>query len=118
MPPIIGGLSKLMDQLNAVGLEFTNEDLVAGAEVIMQKAQDLCPVDTGFLQRSAFINDQGDEVLIGFDAEYASYVEFGTYKMEAQPYLRPAIDEMELEALRAIVDHITQQGYSHVQGAG
>jgi HK97 gp10 family phage protein len=114
MPPIIGGLSKLMDQLDAVGLEFTNEDLVAGAEVIMQKARDLCPVDTGFLRDSAFIDDQSAEVLIGFSAEYASYVEFGTYKMEAQPFLRPAIDEMELEALSAIVDKITSQGYSHL----
>ena len=118
MPAIVAGLANLMAQLDAVGLEFTNEDLVAGAEVIMAKAQDLCPVDTGYLRASAFINDQGPDVTMGFDAEYASYVEFGTYKMEAQPYLRPAIDEMELEALSAIVDKITSQGYSHVEGAG
>jgi HK97 gp10 family phage protein len=101
-------MAKLTAQLEAVGLEFTTEDLMAGAEIILNHAQDLCPVDTGFLRMSGNLyEDPGrGEVLIGFDAEYASYVEFGTYKMEAQPFLRPALDEAEDRALSAIVDSI------------
>jgi HK97 gp10 family phage protein len=106
MPAIVGGMDKLMQQLDAVGLEFTVEDLIPGANVILAYAQDLCPVDTGFLRDSGFTKVESDDVLIGFDAEYASYVEFGTYKMEAQPFLRPAIDEAEPEALSAIVSTI------------
>jgi len=35
-------------------------------------------------------NDRG--VDIGFDADYAGYVEYGTSKMKAQPYFEPAIN--------------------------
>ena len=108
MPAIVAGMANLMAQLDAVGLQFTLDDLVPGAEVILKYAQDLCPVDTGFLRMSGNIHEdtgRGD-VFIGFDAEYASYVEFGTYKMEAQPFLRPAIDEAEAYALSAIVTSI------------
>jgi len=106
MPPIIAGMAKLQAQLNSVGLAFTPEDLHAGAVVIIDRAQELVPVDTGFLHNSAFIQVGADDVQLGFSAEYASYVEFGTYKMAAQPYLRPALDEAEPEALRAIVDSV------------
>ena len=44
------------------------------------------------------MRESGNDVEIGFSEEYASYVEFGTYKMAAQPYLRPAFDIAEDEA--------------------
>lgn len=52
---------------------------------------DLCPVDTGELISSidGFTDREGVEVYA--DADYAQYVEYGTSKMEAQPYFRPAI---------------------------
>jgi HK97 gp10 family phage protein len=106
MPAIVGGMFKLMQQLDAVGLEFTAEDLVPGAQVILEYAQDLCPVDTGFLRDSGHLVPEESDVSIVFDAEYASYVEFGTSRMEAQPFLRPALDEAQDEALSAIVDSV------------
>lgn len=106
MPPIVAGMTKLMAQLQGVGYQFTTDDLLKGAEVILTRAQTLCPVDTGFLRETGYISVFSTEVVIGFDAEYASYVEYGTSKMEAQPYLRPALDEAEEEALNAIADSI------------
>ena len=106
MPAIIAGLSKLTAQLDQVGLAFTVEDLIMGANVILDEAQANCPVDTGFLRESGFIQAIGDDVQIGFEAPYASYVEFGTYRMAAQPFLRPALDEAEDAALSAIVDSV------------
>lgn len=106
MPSIVGGMYKLIQQLNEVGLQFTTDDLVEGALVIAIEAESNCPVDTGFLRSTVFVKEDGDDVLIGFDAPYASYVEFGTYKMEAQPFLRPAFDDAELQALSAIVDSV------------
>jgi hypothetical protein len=32
---------------------------------------------------------------VGTNVEYASYVEYGTYRMAAQPYLRPAAREVQ-----------------------
>jgi len=106
MPAIIKGMEKLVSQLNRVGYSFTIENLVPGANIILDKAQELCPVDTGNLVKSGFIQAMGDVLYIGFEAEYASYVEMGTYKMAAQPFLRPAFDLAEGDALNAIADSI------------
>jgi len=36
--------------------------------------------------------EQGEtKYIVGTDVEYAIYVEFGTSRMQAQPYLRPAV---------------------------
>jgi HK97 gp10 family phage protein len=72
--------------------EIGQELDVVGANIV-DVAQQLVPVDTGFLQSSIYYQmiDQGT-VEVGAEAEYASYVEFGTYKMAPQPYLRPAIE--------------------------
>ena len=96
-----------MSQLQAVGYQFTTEDLLKGAEVILTRAQTNCPVDTGALRESGYISVFSEEIIIGFDAEYASYVEYGTYKWpEGHPFFRKAIDEAEEEALNAIADSI------------
>lgn len=57
------------------------------------------PVDTGFLKRSIFITikDLGLTAKIEPTANYASYVEYGTRKMDAQPYVRPAYDKASKE---------------------
>ena len=69
------------------------------ANKILEAAKDNAPVDTGALRDSGHIEKE-DEItyLIVFDApvldgqgSYARYVEEGTSKMDAQPYLRPAI---------------------------
>ena len=51
-----------------------------------------CPVDTGNLRGSiAHEVDAGDSaVYIGTNVEYAPYVELGTSRQKAQPFLRPA----------------------------
>lgn len=54
-----------------------------------------CPVDTGNLRGSITHEvDTGDNaVYIGTNVEYAPYVELGTSRQEAQPFLRPAASE-------------------------
>ena len=54
-----------------------------------------CPVDTGNLRGSiAYEVDAGDNaVYIGTNVEYAPYVELGTSRQKAQPFLRPAASE-------------------------
>ena len=56
------------------------------------EAKQDCPVDTGNL-RASIHTEKGDlEDIVGTDVEYAPYVEFGTYKMRAQPYMQPGAD--------------------------
>lgn len=57
-------------------------------------AKDMTPVRTGALRSSIWHRPTGDqEESVGTDTiEYAVYVELGTSKMHAQPYLRPAAE--------------------------
>lgn len=51
-----------------------------------------CPVDTGRLRNSiTHATDETEKAeYIGTNVEYGPYVELGTYKMAARPFLRPA----------------------------
>lgn len=56
-------------------------------------AKGLCPVDTGNLRNSISHAPGGEnEMYIGTNVEYAPYVELGTRRMAAKPYLRPAAE--------------------------
>lgn len=56
-------------------------------------AKKLCPVDTGRLRDSITHVQSGNDEYIGTNVEYGPYVEMGTSKQVAQPYLRPAATE-------------------------
>jgi HK97 gp10 family phage protein len=63
------------------------------------KAAENCPVDTGALQESLRHETDRMELKadIGSDLEYCRYVEEGTRKMAAQPFLKPALYEVNVE---------------------
>lgn len=61
-------------------------------------AKQLCPVAKvagGTLRRSILADTQEFSATIAPHTEYAAYVEFGTRKMAAQPYMLPAADMNE-----------------------
>lgn len=61
-------------------------------------AKKLCPVDTGNLRNSIAHEMRGENtVAVGTNVHYAPYVELGTRKMRAQPYLRPAVENHRKE---------------------
>ena len=53
-------------------------------------AKRLCPVDTGRLRNSISHAVDNSAAYIGTNVDYAVYVEMGTVKTHAQPYLKPA----------------------------
>ena len=67
-------------------------------------AKQKCPVRTGNLQRSIDydVDENAQEVSLGTNVHYAAYVELGTYKMRARPYLRPAMNDHLAEYARII----------------
>lgn len=64
-------------------------------ELVEGYAKEKCPVDTGNLRNSINHkeNQSGTEYIsqIGTNVEYAEFVETGTSKTSAQPYLKPAL---------------------------
>lgn len=57
---------------------------------ILDDAQNVVPVDTGYLGGSITVTTEEFYAEVEAAAEYAGYVEFGTWKMGAHPYMRPA----------------------------
>lgn len=61
------------------------------AASVAASARQIVLVDTGDLRASIGVRQKGLVAAIGSDTHYAAYVEAGTPKMAAQPYLRPAL---------------------------
>lgn len=62
---------------------------------IKQQAKIKAPVDTGFLRNSIQTEQLGDLMaMVTVGAEYGVYVEFGTSRAPAQPFLLPAFEQV------------------------
>jgi len=83
---------KVVDRLELVG------------EFVENAAKVNCPVDTGNLRGSIThkVDKQDLSVTIGTNVDYAPYQEFGTYKMKAHPFLRPALIENKANIIRIL----------------
>ena len=91
--------------------------LGAGASEVLAAARENVPVDTGALKRSLGIGYKASgqyqaHVVVGHRgprARISHLLEFGTRKMAAQPYMRPARDASSDHALRAFASAIWPQ---------
>lgn len=71
-------------------------------------AKQLCPVDTGNLRNSITHQMRGENtVAVGTNVHYAPFVELGTRKMRAQPYLRPAVENHREEYEKIIKQELS-----------
>lgn len=71
-------------------------------------AVDYCPVDTGRLRGSITYDTDDTTMYVGTNVEYAPYVELGTVNMDAQPFLRPAL-ENHMDEYREIMNSVLAQ---------
>jgi len=69
-----------------------NEIVSKAAFHVLGNARAKAPVATGNLRDNSDVEHNGHTADINFRAGYAAYVELGTYKMAAQPFLTPAIE--------------------------
>ncbi|KQN91554.1 hypothetical protein ASE90_01745 [Sphingomonas sp. Leaf67] len=117
-------LNRKLERL-AKGLpaSVVRQALREGAQVIADEAKRLAPVDTGALRDSIAVTDDRDGKLYGRpgveggvsvyvgpvgstddgDVYYAKFVEFGTARHVAQPFMRPAIQGRRDEAGRVTI---------------
>jgi len=79
--------------------------LMRGALQIELAAKEMCAVDTGRLRGSITTDKRYIQkflVMVGTNVDYGPYVEFGTKKMDARPFLFPAFFMFEGEIIKAI----------------
>jgi len=82
--------------------------LASWAADVKASARQLVPVRTGHLRQSIYAEVREWVVRIGAEATYAMFVEFGTRRMQARPYLYPAI-QMYLPQLEEIIRDSIEQ---------
>lgn len=65
------------------------------ADMIAASARARAPVASGYLRASiqSVSISAGKEAEVQVGAEYGAFVEYGTYKMAARPFLAPAVEE-------------------------
>ena len=77
----------------------TSRYLLRQGILVSNRAKVLCPVDTGRLRASIGVSQQftpaGAVTTVGSNVEYSLYVELGTRRMRARPYLRPALQAIQ-----------------------
>lgn len=95
--PSVEGLESLFKRLDKIEngiLDKVEQALKEELVPVRAEVMSLTPVDTGALRRSIQFQTEKTSKRItasfGTYLEYGKYVEFGTSKMVAQPFLRPA----------------------------
>ena len=78
-------------------LEAAKTVVAKNGSRLQTRAQENAPVDTGTLRRSIglSIEDGGLTAKSEATVHYAGYVELGTRFMEAQPYMKPALNQVK-----------------------
>lgn len=109
-----GVISSLEEKAGEI-IEKAERGIALGGKEVEGEAKALCPVSTeetrpggphGELRQSITSKPEGLTCDIGTNKEYAMYVEFGTYKMKAQPYLVPSLKNKEDDVIDIIKDAI------------
>ena len=92
----ITGADDLIRKLEKAGkLDAIKQVVKADGGTLQARAQTYVPVDTGTLKRNIVLEiiDNGLTAKSEARTDYADYVEHGTRKMEAQPYMKPAYEQ-------------------------
>jgi HK97 gp10 family phage protein len=112
----LDGVDELLNKLQQLGANISsleNKALKNAAEPVLEDAKANVPVKTGKLQRglktSGIKTKDGIKyVLVGVDRSdnskifYGKFIEFGTSKMSARPFLEPAYEKNKKEIVEAI----------------
>lgn len=124
----ITGLKELADKLHAMGPDIARTTLRgavgSGARMIRDEAKATNPDDTGRTDRALYAklvkeesSDHQATYKVGIrsgskerrrnrDAWYWRFVEFGTTKMPARPFMRPAFEKLKGDVVELIAKRI------------
>ncbi len=91
--------SKSLDSAIAQAPQLDGLIADAASAAIVAQAQADAPVRTGFLRSSISRLVSGGKFVVAALASYAGYVEYGTSRMSARPYLTPAAESVDLLAI-------------------
>lgn len=84
--------------------------LLQTAADIVDVAKQLCPVDTGRLKQSlGALPVSSERVRVGTDVHYGKFVEYGTSRSAAQPFLTPAFAQAADTFTKRLKDALAEE---------
>ncbi len=117
--------TKLLNALKEFPINIQNNVMEgavrAAAKPIVEEARRLVPKDSRNLEKSIGTTKRkgtkGTEVVFAVSARrgnphdgfYAHMVEFGTSKMSAKPFMRPALEKQERQSIEASKEYIAKR---------
>lgn len=110
------GLGKLMEELGATA-EATIDAAASAMKTITGQVQatakQVAPKRTGYMANNISVepvNKTATSVTgtVNAKADYSSFVEFGTYKMSAQPFIRPAVSAAQSLFIKTTMDKLKE----------
>lgn len=101
--------ARVIAQLKAIeGAEHVAP--LAAAQFVAKRARDYAAVDTGYMREHTHARSTGaNSANVEATAPYSGYVEFGTYKMAAQPFIRPAIADGQVEIPKLTAKEVNRE---------
>ena len=116
----IGDLLNKISSLGKAGERAENKALKKAGEVILEEAKNNVPIVSGKLKKglkvSGIKKSEGNKyVLVGITKEdnseifYGKFLEFGTSKMSAKPFMAPAYATKKTEAKNIIKDELKKE---------
>jgi HK97 gp10 family phage protein len=83
------------------------EVLNEGADSCVSLAQQLAPVDTGYMRDNISQTDEATsadlKATIESGADYSAFVEYGTINMDAQPFFTPAFESAKKQVNNSLL---------------
>jgi len=72
------------------------------------KMDTLAAKDTGYMVSRNRYDVQGNKVTLSNDCDYAIHQEYGTYKMRAHPFIRPAAFNYHSEVINILIKNLSR----------
>lgn len=110
------GLDKLMEEIGATAgatIEAASSAMKVTTGQVQATAKQVAPKRTGFMANNISVepvNKTATSVTgaVNAKADYSSFVEFGTYKMSAQPFIRPAVSAAQSLFIKTTMDKLKE----------
>ena len=105
-------LIKQIEELGRKGASIENKALKQAGEMMADEIKKETPVDTGRLRDSIEVSHikqmkkQGKYVYVGTDLPYGWMIEFGTWKMNAYPFMAIAYEANKDKAQKIIIEEM------------
>lgn len=110
------GLDNLMAELGATAgatIEAAASAMKTTTGQVQAQAKQIAPKRTGYMANNILVEPVKKTATsvtgtVNAQADYSSFVEFGTYKMSAQPFIRPAVSDGQSLFIKTTMDKLKE----------